>query len=96
MGFSRLEYWSGLRFPSPEDLSYPGIEPRSLALQSYREDPLFLVGYYNKSKEFLKAVKDLTRASPIIYISKIIGLVRRFFKEGETVLKQDTLLLHNP
>ena len=29
MEFSRLEYWSGLPFPSPGDLPYPGIEPRS-------------------------------------------------------------------
>ena len=28
MGFSRQEYWSGLLFPSPEDLPNPGIEPR--------------------------------------------------------------------
>ena len=34
MGFSRQEYWSGLPFPSPEDLSDPGIEPRSPALQA--------------------------------------------------------------
>ena len=26
MGFSRQEYWSGLPFPSPEDLPNPGIE----------------------------------------------------------------------
>ena len=32
MGFSRQEYWSGLPFPSPEDLPYPGIKPRSPAL----------------------------------------------------------------
>ena len=32
MGFSRQEYWSGLPFPSPEDLPDPGIEPRSPAL----------------------------------------------------------------
>ena len=32
MGFSRQEYWSGLPFPSPEDLPYPGIEPESPAL----------------------------------------------------------------
>ena len=25
--FSRQEYWSGLPFPSPEDLTNPGIEP---------------------------------------------------------------------
>ena len=24
MGFSRQEYWSGLPFPTPEDLPYPG------------------------------------------------------------------------
>ena len=33
MGFSRQEYWSGLPFPSP-DLPYPGIEPRSPALEA--------------------------------------------------------------
>jgi len=32
MGFSRQEYWSGLPFPSPEDLPNPGIEPGSPAL----------------------------------------------------------------
>ena len=29
MGFPRQEYWSGLPFPSPGDLSNPGIEPSS-------------------------------------------------------------------
>ena len=33
MGFSRQEYWSGLPFPSPEDLPDPGIKLRSPALQ---------------------------------------------------------------
>ena len=32
MEFSRQEYWSGLPFPSPEDLPNPGIEPGSPAL----------------------------------------------------------------
>ena len=32
MGFSKQDYWSGLPFPSPGDLPYPGIEPRSPAL----------------------------------------------------------------
>ena len=32
MGFSRQECWSGLPFPSPGDLSDPGIEPGSPAL----------------------------------------------------------------
>ena len=31
MGFSRQEYWSGLPFPTPRDLSHPGIELMSFA-----------------------------------------------------------------
>ena len=34
MGFSMQEYWSGLPFPSPEDLPDPGIKPGSPALQA--------------------------------------------------------------
>ena len=34
MGFSRQGYWSGLPFPYPGDLPYPGIKPRSPALQA--------------------------------------------------------------
>ena len=34
MEFSRQEHWSGLPFPSPGDLSDPGIEPRSPTLQA--------------------------------------------------------------
>ena len=36
MGLSRQEYWSGLPFPPPGDLTNQRIEPRSPALQ---EDP---------------------------------------------------------
>ena len=32
MKFPRQEYWSGLPFPSPWHLPYPGIEPMFLAL----------------------------------------------------------------
>ena len=34
MGFSRQEYWSGLPFPSPEDIPDPGIEPGFPTLQA--------------------------------------------------------------
>ena len=34
MGFSQQEYWSGLPFPSPGDLSDPAVEPASPALQA--------------------------------------------------------------
>ena len=32
--FSRQEYWSGVLFPSPEDLPDPGMESQSYALQA--------------------------------------------------------------
>ena len=32
MGFSRQDYWSGLPFPSPGDLTDPGTESMSSAL----------------------------------------------------------------
>ena len=35
--FSRQEYWSGLPFPSPGDLSYPGIKP---GCPAFRADSL--------------------------------------------------------
>ena len=34
IGFSRQRYWSGLTFPSPEDLPDSAIKPRSPALQA--------------------------------------------------------------
>ena len=34
MEFSRQEYWGGLLFPSPGDLSDPGIKSMSPALQA--------------------------------------------------------------
>ena len=33
MGFSRQEYWSRLKFPSPVDLPNPGIKPVCPSLQ---------------------------------------------------------------
>ena len=40
MGFSRKEYWSGLTFPSPAEISNPGIEPWSSAWQADDSLPL--------------------------------------------------------
>ena len=34
MEFSRQKHWSGLSFPSPEDLANPGIKPRSPSFQA--------------------------------------------------------------
>ena len=69
MEFPRQEYWRGLPFPSPEELSDPGIEPESPALQadSTQSEPLFKNCYYiafEKEKsvmfgEYLFFMKDL-------------------------------------
>ena len=34
MGFPKQEYWSGLPYPSPEDLPNPGIKPAFPAWQA--------------------------------------------------------------
>ena len=42
MWFSRQEYWSGLPFPPPGDLSIPGIEPKYPASPALQADYLLL------------------------------------------------------
>ena len=43
VGFPRQEYWSGLPFPSPEDLPNPGIEP---AFPAYQASPALAGGFF--------------------------------------------------
>ena len=38
--FSRLEYWSGLPFPTPGNLPDPGIKPASLVFLHWQADSL--------------------------------------------------------
>ena len=40
MEFSRQEYWSGVRLPSPEDLLDPGIKPTFLVSSALAGDSL--------------------------------------------------------
>ena len=57
MGFSRQEYWSGLPFPSPGDLSNPGIKPGSPTLQvdsSPSETPNSMLKIWKKKKNYLQ------------------------------------------
>ena len=47
MGFPRQEYWSGLPFPSPDDLPNPGINPGFPALQAHSlPSKPFLLTYF--------------------------------------------------
>ena len=54
MGFSRQEYWNGVSFPSPGNLSDPGIEP--VALMS----PALAVSFFTTSAtwETLETLAD--------------------------------------
>ena len=51
MGFPRQECWSGLPFPFVEDLSDPGIKPRSPTLQTspaLQEDSILSMGFFRQ------------------------------------------------
>ena len=53
MGFSRQEYWTGLPFSPPGDLSDPGIEPKSLVSSA-------LVGVF--------FITDVTWEAPYLWV----------------------------
>ena len=86
MGFSRQGYWRGLPFPSPGDLPYPGIEPRSPALQadsSLIEPPVKpFLRTLNFEKLFISRW-DINSLSPSFIFpespNSLIQKVRRFF-----------------
>ena len=53
MGFPRQEYWSGLLFLSPGDLSDPGIKPMSPALAGR----FFITELYGKPLKIYREMK---------------------------------------
>ena len=55
MGFSRQEYWSGLPFPSPEDLPDPGIEPGLL----HCRQTLYHLSHQGSPMEYYEAIKKM-------------------------------------
>ena len=61
MGFSRQEYWSGLPFPSPEDLPDPRIEPRSPALQADSLPSQSSDSLYHSMKTVKSVGRNLTK-----------------------------------
>ena len=62
MGFPRQEYWSGLPFLSPGDLTNPGSEPRSPTLQ---EDSL---SFEPPGKPIMKFRSGLHKLSIICHL----------------------------
>ena len=73
MGFPRQEHWSGLPFPSPEDLPNPGIEPRS---------PPLAVGFFTTVPPGKPLLKGYTikpeRKTPIQYTNTYIWNLERW------------------
>ena len=57
MGFSRQEYWSWLPFPSPGDLSNPGIKPAS---------PALLVILYRRAAREAQALECMPACAPAV------------------------------
>ena len=71
MEFSRQQYWSRSPFPSPGNLSNPGIEPRSPVLQADSlpsESPgkSKVSRILSKKKKILKAKKKVYKIQNIL------------------------------
>ena len=45
MGFFKQEYWSGLPFPSPVDISEPAIEPMTPVAPTLQAESLPLMSF---------------------------------------------------
>ena len=79
MEFSRQEYWSGLPYPSPGDLSDPGIKPRSPALQedslpqSHRGSLIYTPLYIKQitNKDLLYSTGNCTQYPVMTYTGKV-------------------------
>ena len=69
MEFSRLGCWSGLPFPSPEDLPSPGIESGSLTLQAdaFPSEPPGKPGSSEVSQYFLNSSGNMLLLSSSSY-----------------------------
>ena len=91
VGFFRLEYWSGLPFPTPGDLPKPGIKPMvpvSPALQadslplSHQETLVWILSYFKKC--MLVTISYRVQISFLFFFAwKIIALISCSFGEGK-------------
>ena len=71
MGFSRQEYWSGLLFPSPEDLPDSGIEP---SLPHCRQT-LYHLSHQGSPKRILVSSKNSKRTVKLRGKKHILTLI---------------------
>ena len=69
MGFSRQVYWGGLPFPSPGDLSNPGIKPMSLM------SPALTGGFFTTSATCKAPQRVLQVSIRAFIVAKLLTLV---------------------
>ena len=98
MGVSRSELWSGLPFPSPEDLPNPGIELRSPLFQadSLLTEP-FCVWFSKLSRwqlVFLSWVEP--RISPQCTERKLIVLVKNLTEQELKIQENNAFCPRSP
>ena len=94
VGFSRQAYWSGLPFPSPGDLSRPGIKPVSPAWLV--DSSLIYLGNPNTRYETIKLLEEV-RGKTLLGINrtsvcvaqcpKAIEIKAKLNSERETINK---------
>ena len=58
MEFCRQDYWNGLPFPSPGDLSDPGIKPTSLVSPELQVNSLPLC-HLGRTRDLYKKIRDI-------------------------------------
>ena len=75
MGFPRQEYWSRLPFPSPRDLSDPGIEPGSPALQADSLPTELRLGESLKMRQFNPMSDSEIIASIYFFLSTTFSIL---------------------
>ena len=89
MGFSRQEYWSGLPFPSPGDLSDPGIESTSHYVSCTGRRVLYSWATWDtqaSSPLVKKTVLNPALCSPLERLSyRLLRLLRPSYLEGQTL-----------
>ena len=97
MGFSRQEYWSGLPFPSPGELTNPGIEPGFPAWQA--DSLLSEPPAKPKSIPYPGLRQEAHRVTGV----GVVGVVLNYptmgntqFPEGETRLERSNTILSIP
>ena len=96
MGFPRQEYWSGLPFPSPGNLSNPGIKLGSLAWQAdslpSEPHPFHMLVWSTRSPCYTKLVSALPVNQRFSWFLPWIWSFAITFHRTQETLKFSTLL----